>query len=80
MNMSTSRKEDRYYFEKSRTGTSSIYKQVILNIGSLTFPIYLFKDAVYKEHKTSNKDFRKSSKIPAVLFSRYKFGVLKKIN
>lgn len=81
MNMSTLRKEDKYYVERSRSGTSFHYKQNPLNRGSLTFSVYVFKDMAYSEHgKTNGRDFRKTSKIPSILFSRYKFSVLRKIN
>lgn len=79
MNLSTIDKENKYYSGQLRSGTTANYKQRYLNRGSLTFSVYVFKDRVYKSHSDSRRDFRKSSKIPSILFSRYKFGTLKEI-
>ena len=80
MNMCTIDKEDKYYSYNIHNGTSYYYKSRFLNRGSLTFSIYIFKDRIYKEHGGLDRNFRKSSKIPASLFGKYKFGVLKDIN
>lgn len=80
MNMSTLKKEDKYYSEEIRSGTCNMYKQLLLNKGSLTFSIYVFKDRAYTEHGSKDRNYRKTSKIPSILFSRYKFGVLKNIS
>lgn len=80
MNGYTVNKENKYYSFDIHNGTSYYYKDRFLNRGSLTFSIYVFKDQVYIEHGESDRNFRKSSKIPAVLFNRYKFKPLKNIN
>lgn len=80
MNTYTIDKENKYYYYNIRNGTSYYYKDRFLNRGSLTFSIYVFKDRIYKEHGDPDRNFRKSSKIPSALFSRYKFGVLKSVN
>lgn len=80
MDLQTIDKETRNYSYSIRNGTSYYYKDRFLNRGSLTFSIYVFKDRIYKEHGSSDRNFRKPSKIPASLFNKYKFGTLKNIN
>ena len=80
MNLKTIDKEFKYYTEKPRIGTSNHYNQSIINMGCLTFSVYIFKDRAYKEHGKPSRFHRKSSKIPRILFNRYKFGILKNIN
>lgn len=80
MNTYTIDKENKHYSYSFRNGTSYYYNSRFLNRGSLTCSVYIFKDRVYKEHGGCDRNFRKTSKIPAALFGRYKFGILKNID
>lgn len=82
MNLQSISKEEKYYYEEPRSGTTLRYKQGLLNMGCLTFSINVFKKSIYIEKKRKRnilKHPRVSSKIPNILFSRYKFGNLKNI-
>ncbi len=80
MNLQTINREEKYYSRKIKKGTSYYYSCRLLNKGCLTFPVFMFRDNVYKEHGKPKDLPRRSSKIPNILFKRYKFGVLKTIN